>query len=67
MQSVDDFVNGLAGSRRSVREAAEALFAVGASSGADLANGLFPTLRQFNVAGVPGERACCKLAIEDFY
>jgi hypothetical protein len=50
-----------------VREAAEALFAVGASSGADLANGLFLTLRQFDVAGVPGERACCKLAIEDFY
>jgi hypothetical protein len=57
----------LSGSRRSVRQATEALFAVGASSGADLATGLFLTLRQFDVAGVPGERARFKLAIEDFY
>jgi len=56
----------LSGNRRSVRQAAEALFAVGASSGADLVTGFFLTLRWLDVAGVPGERACCKLAIEDF-
>jgi hypothetical protein len=41
----------ISGSRGSVRRAAEALFAVGASSGADLATGLFMTL-DGNVAGI---------------